>query len=236
MKNRFIVSMISFVFVVSFFTFACASPCPLPESVTDVAINFQSFEWYSDYPTVIQEIENLELGKYQEHFNPNGGCTTPHWSIVKELANSFAGSETKCGGGISLYYIPNVAGYKNVYAQLYFIFTPGIGSYENISSSGAVQFYMAEYMFDANDKEACYNDLVEKLATIYGTTAYVWRNSSPYYTFWVNEEGAVVGVKNDGYDVSVYYCAPGSEEKLADIEKWVADSEIEKAKGDLSGL
>lgn len=216
---------------------AFASPCPLPKALTDVDISFSSFDWYSDYPTVVSLAEDMDWGKFSNWFS-RGGCTTPHWTLFKEVANSFAGSESNCGGSLLYYHVPNVAGYEDVTAQMYFIFNPGIGNYDNYEEAGNMRFYLGEYEFSPADLDACYEDLVQKLASIYGDTAYVGSNGSltKNFTYWVNNEGAVVGIGESRTDVIITYSAPGSEEKLAEIEEWVSKSEIENAKGDTSGL
>lgn len=43
------------VFLLMFISTANASPCPLPCSAnTDADIQFQGFEWYTDYPTTLK--------------------------------------------------------------------------------------------------------------------------------------------------------------------------------------
>ena len=234
MKKLFVlVVALLFLFAVS----ACASPCPLPDAITDADINFSSFDWYSDYPTVIELADKMNWGKYSDWFS-RGGCTTPHWTIFKEAANCFAGSESNCGGNLLYYKIPKVAGYDDVTAHLYFIFQPGVGNYDNYNTSGAMRFYLGEYEFSPADLDACYEDLVLKLADIYGDTAYIGEDKSIsyVYTYWVNNNDSVVGICKKSTGVVISYSAPHSEENLEQIEQWIAKTEIENAAGDSSGL
>lgn len=236
--KKIIVSIIVILVVFGMISTTFASPCPLPSANTDAEINFSDFEWYSDYPSVIKKSEELGWNNVSGIFNPNGGCTTPHWSIIQEIAHCWAGSEKHCGDNISYSHIQGIAGYDDVYVSMFFIFTPGIGNYDNYTEPNTSQFYLAEYEFDVADSDTCYNDLVDKLESIYGEHPYTGFDNliSMPYKWWVNKDGAVVGIKNHNGHVTVVYCAPKSEEKLAEIEKWVEVNEIESAKGNINGL
>ena len=233
--KKLLALVLTMLFVIA--SSAHAAPCPIPEALTDVDISFSSFEWYSDYPTVIELADEMNWGKYSDWFS-RGGCTTPHWTIFKEAANCFAGSESNCGGSLLFYKVPKVAGYEDVTAHLYFIFRPGLGNYENYNAPGAMCLYLGEYEFSPADLDACYDDLVQKLANIYGDTAYVGEDKSLSYnyTYWVNNDDAVVGICKKSTGVVISYSAPHSEENLEQIEQWIAKTEIENAAGDSSGL
>lgn len=135
--------------------------------------------------------------------------------------------------------VPNVAGYRIDSLELYFMWNEEAGYTTEYKESGATQFYMAKYEFDVEDYESCYNDLVGKLKSIYGENSYSdstgWTDSS-FYTLWVNQDGALVGVGHDSSDTYLVYMAPGAEDKLVAVEELIKKQEIENAQGDLSGL
>ena len=221
---------------------AHAQSCPLPcEPNTEAEIKFQGFEWYTDYPTTLKAATERGLSeKWYNNFFYDDFCTTPHWQIVYTSLSSFAGSETKCGGSVSYYTdIPNVAGYRVSDLELYFMWNEETGYTTDYKNPGATKFYMAKYEFDVEDFLSCYDDLMEKLKTIYGNNPYSdtygWIDPSPY-ALWVNKESALVGIGHDSHDTYLVYMAPGAEEKLVNIEELIKKQEIDNAKGDTSGL
>ncbi len=222
---------------------ALAEPCPLPPANTDKEINFSGFEWYSDYSTTIQTALSKGIdGKFdwvRDNFNDES-CLTPHWPTIYNSINDFAGSDVRCGGYLNFIYdIPDVAGYKIDSLELYMMWNPETGYASDYTSPNAVQFYMAKYTVDVTDNEACYNDLVDKLKSLYGENPQtdVYGSIAPTtYTVWVNKEGAMVGVSYDKYTVHLVYMAPGAEDKLCQVEEKVKAQEIEGAKGDVTGL
>ena len=235
--------MIVLVLVLLFTTQAFASPCPLPPANTDAEINFSGFNWYSDYSTTISTALAKGIdGKFdwvRDQFDDES-CLTPHWPTLYNSINNFAGSEVRCGGYLNFIYdIPDVAGYKINELKLYMMWNPEMGYTTDYQKPNAVQFYMAKYVLDVSDNEGCYNDLVEKLKTLYGDNPYTDSEGSTFpttYTVWINNNGAMVGVSYNKYVVNLVYMAPEAEEKLCQVEKMVEIEEIENAKGDMTGL
>lgn len=223
--------------------YSYASPCPQPKANTDVEIKLPGFEWYVDYNEAIEEAIKAGFSRPHADFSWNGGCYTPHWSIYMGMANSFAGSEVNCGGTIS-FDGPNIAGYELRELILYCIYTPNIGKSENYMDEGAIQYYMGEYNIKAEDKETIFHDLEAKLKTIYGNEPYTYKDDVIMSSYWINSDGATVGVKcNMSRDVSIIYCAPESEKALVEAEAWekvlekqYAQEQVENAAGDMSGL
>ena len=153
--------------------------------------------------------------------------------------NWAADSEENCGGYVFFSSnLPKVAGYKIKELKMYFMWNPENYPTLDFSKKDAVQFYMARYEFDVIDKKGCYDDLTNKLKSLYGNSPY----TSTYglfrkpYVCWVNNEHALIGISYDDYEVTLVYCAPGSEEKLVQVEKMVRDGEVKNASDDLSGL
>lgn len=221
---------------------AYAEPCPLPcPANTHADIKFQSYEWYADYPTTLATAKSRGLSDewFMDWFYDDM-CTTPHWRILLNSIKTFAGSETRCGGNISFSSdIPNVAGYRVKDLELYFMWNEETGYTKDYKKPGAVQFYMAMLELDIDDNDACYNDLVTKLMSLYGSKPYSdtygWVDPTRY-TVWVNDEGAMVGVSCDAYTTTLVYMAPGAEEKLVNIENLNKKQDIDNAKGDMTGL
>lgn len=222
---------------------AFAAPVPLPPANTDAEINFSGFEWYTDYSATIETAMAKGIdGKFdwvRDHFDDES-CQTPHWATIYNSINSAAGSEVRCGGYLNFIYdIPDVAGYKIDSLSLYMMWNPETGYTTDYQATDAVQFYMAKYDLDVTDKESCYNDLVDKLKSLYGNNPYtdVYGSIDPTaYSVWVNDSGSLVGVSYNEYVVHLVYMAPGAEEKLCQVEKIVEAQEIESAKGDMTGL
>lgn len=241
---------LAIIFVLFFFcSSAVASPCALPKANTEKDISFLDFEWYADYQTTKTHAEQSFFSGSHDDFNRGGFYYTPHWSIVKAEHPASAGSEVNCGGELYFSNVPDVAGYKVFLSCLSFLFTPDYGTYDNYKDADALQFYAASYEFIVEDKKLVFSDLVEKLKSIYGNDPYtdaVYDGASGVVcAYWINKEGAAVGVNYNTIfdDLMLYYVAPSSEEKLAETEKWVetlergyANKEVENAAGNTSGL
>lgn len=216
---------------------------PMPKVNTDAEINFSGFKWYTDYETTLatatsKGITNI-YGWSRDNFDA-GKLLTPHWSTLMNSLNWAANSEEDCGG--YLFYtsdLPKVAGYNVDELKLYFMWNPEVGPVSNYKADGAVQFYMARYEFDVKDKDACYADLTKKLKSIYGNNPYRGSYSlfSDPYLCWVNNEHAMVGLCCPNYgNITLVYCAPGSEDLLVKVEKLVIQKESENAQDDMNGL
>lgn len=220
---------------------ALASKCPYPVINSTADISFSGFEWYTDYKTTLNTAskkgfinkydwsrDNFDLDKY----------VTPHWQTILNSINSNAGSEEGCGGYLNYTSdLPKVAGYKVSNLKLYFYWNPLKGPTTNFAATNACYFYMAKYEFDVSDNQTAYADLVSKLKKIYGDDPYVDEyGCGTNYTLWVNSDEASVGISVDEYSLCLEYCAPGAEDRLAEIEAIVKKKEIDDAADDLSGL
>ncbi|MBR6220594.1 MAG: hypothetical protein IKQ80_08520 [Clostridia bacterium] len=222
-----------------FLTCALASPCPLPQANTDVEIAFPGFDWYSDYNTVVNAAKERGFDlQWQDDYFIEGLDSTPHWNIVYSSLEMFANSQMNCGGEIYFYSVPDVAGYSVSQVTLYMMWNPDNICPSDYKTDNAAQLYMAVYIMDVTDTEACYNDLVSKLESIYGETSdkdiveKTWGNK---FSYWVNEDGGFLGI-NNALGVHIIYMAPGAEDKLVAVEEKVKEKEIENAKGDITGL
>ncbi len=222
---------------------AFAESCPLPNKNTDAEIKFNDFEWYADYNTTRNSATAAGyVGQYDwsiDSFEVDS-CVTPHWATVYNSVNSFAGSETGCGGSTHFFSdLPNVAGYRLSDVELYYMWNPATGRVADYKAKDAVQFYMAKYSFDVTDKEAAYKDLCSKLKGIYGDNpqedTYGWISPTTY-TVWVNGDGACIALGYDEFSIDLVYMAPGAEEKLCKVEEIVKAGEISAASGNVSGL
>ncbi|MDO5445829.1 MAG: hypothetical protein Q4F31_09455 [Eubacteriales bacterium] len=242
-KKAYISFILCLSLILSIIICAYGEGCPLPAENCNADIKFSGFEWYTDYQETVTVATNKGITNSFDWSRDNfeaDSCVTPHWTTIYNSINSFAGSETGCGGYLSYSSdIPNVAGYKIDDLNLYFMWNLEKGITEDYTQKDALQFYMAKYTFDVTDKEACYNDLLGKLKSLYGenpsTDTYGWL-SETVYTCWVNPEGAMVALSWSEYDVTLIYMAPGAEEKLCEVEKMVTAKEITDAAGDLTGL
>lgn len=234
------------IIVMLFFSFTVnvyGESCPLPKTNTDKEILFSGFEWYTDYYNTIAAAKAKGIVNEWEWSRDSfdeDSCVTPHWHTIYNSINSFAGSEKGCGGYLTfLNDIPDVAGYKIDSLKLYMMWNPEKGRVSDYKETNAVQFYMASYEFDVNDKEACYNDLSNKLQMLYGenTEEYSYGIiSSVIYKCWVNNEGAMISLGYSEYGVDLLYMAPEAEEKLCMTEAKVKEQEISSAAGNMAGL
>ncbi len=216
---------------------------PMPAVNTDTEINFSGFEWYTDYKTTVETAKKKgiinKFGWSRDNFD-KGKLLTPHWSTLLNSLNWAANSEENCGG--YLFYssdLPKVAGYNIDELKLYFMWNPEVGPVDDYTKQDAVQFYMARYEFDVMDKDSCFNDLTQKLKSLYGETPYSGSYSlfGDPYLCWVNSDHALIGLCCPHYgNITLVYCAPGSEERLVQVEALVLRKEIEVAVDDMSGL
>ena len=234
----------AFMIVISigllFVSSSLSEPQSLPAPNTNAEILFNDFDWYADYPTTKAHAESLGWYSGWDFFYDDL-CVTPHWTYLESKVNN--GSELKCGGSFpSVNNLPQVAGYPLKDINYYFMWDINSGMYENYvdkayRTNGSTQLYMAVYSFDVADYDACYQDLVKKLKKKYGDNPYQSEsNISNPYTYWVNHEGAMVGVSIYGKNVMVVYSAPGAEEKLCAVEEAVKKKQIDDAGDDMSGL
>ena len=231
--------IIIIILVLSIFSNAFASPCPLPEANTETVINFDGIDWYSDYNETVgaaseRGINALTRGirdKFEKETK-----RTPHWKLLLQRID--VGSEKNCGG--YLHYedkIPDVAGYSVYSLDLYMMYNPEVGYTPDYTEQDAVQFYMALYELHVTDTKSCYDDLVHKLTKLYGDNPFIDKTKQDEpYACWINQEGAMVGVCDWGFNVHLLYMAPGAEEKLKALEEKVRTQEIDKAKNDMTGL
>ena len=241
--RKTIITFILIVLLVVNSSLALADSKPMPAVNTDVEIKFSGFEWYTDYGTTLSTATSKGIinhyGWSRDNFDA-GKLLTPHWSTLMNSLNWAANSEENCGG--YLFYtsdLPKVAGYNIDELKLYFMWNPDVGPVSNYKADSAVQFYMARYEFDVMDKVACYADLTKKLKSIYGDNPYKGSYSlfSDPYLCWVNSEHAMVGLCCPNYgNITLVYCAPGSEELLVKVEKLVVQKELENAQDDMRGL
>lgn len=168
-----------------------------------------------------------------------------------DFLNTMSGHDYVDGGGyVGEYYGVNVAGYDVSSMGASYIYTIDDSGNINKSDDDAL-FYFGWYEFDSNDYtdgEGVYNDLAQKLQSLYGdgTT----NTDDDYFstTTWLDEDSNQIrlllgGKDRDSKYVTLGYMAAGADEKLdemqtaIDAEKIANEaSEREKNKEDVSGL
>ena len=218
-------------------TCALANSCPLPPVNTDADIQFSGFEWYVDYPTMMKMAEAKGIDTlYSMDWFSDSSYNTPHWPIVYSSMPAFAEGDMKCGGSVVLVDLPDVAGYTAQTLEMYFMWNPETGYTKDYQSPDAIQFYMARYEIQANDIKACYEDLVNKLKSLYGESPFEDTKYEVMYSIWVNNQNALIGIGCFNSHVNLVYMAPNADEKLVAIEELVKGQEIDDAADDFSGL
>lgn len=143
-----------------------------------------------------------------------------------DFINTTSGSDRVDGGGIvSRYSGIEVAGYKPSDTYACYIYEMGENGSINKSKEDAL-FYFGWYTFDSNDYvdgEGVYNDLSQKLTTLYGSgeandesdyfTTITWHDSSN------NQIRLLLGGKNKDYKyVTLGYMAADADSKLDSMQ------------------
>lgn len=168
-----------------------------------------------------------------------------------DYANSTGAKDRVEGGGTVVRYSGlKVAGYTPSETEACYIYTLNDDGSINKDKDSA-QFYFGWYTFesyDYADGEGVYNDLLQKLQSLYGDGAI--NSDDDYFTTstWTdadnNQIRLLLGGKNKDYKyVTLGYIAAGADEKLDEMQAAVDAENIaseaadrEKNKKDVSGL
>lgn len=224
--------------------------CCMPVLAADDAqteYTFRDIPWYSTKTDVEQifEDDGMTIGT-------NSWENQVRRMSAIDFLNTMSGSDYVDGGGyVGRYTGVTVAGYEVSEMGASYIYTIDDSGNINKSDDDAL-FYFGWYEFDANDYvdgDGVYNDLAEKLVSIYGEG--VVDEESKYHTTitWCDESGnqirLLLGGKDwdTGHYVTLGYIAAGADERLDEIqgaldaEKAAEEAaERESNKDDLSGL
>lgn len=168
-----------------------------------------------------------------------------------DYTNTTSGQDRVDGGGIVARYSGlKVAGYVPSETQACYIYTLNDDGTINKDTDSA-QFYFGWYTFESRDYadgEGVYNDLFQKLQSLYGSG--VIDSDDDYFTTatWIDNDNnqirLLLGAKNKDYTyVTLGYMAANSDERLDEMQAAVnaeaianEASEREKNKLDVSGL
>ncbi len=217
-------------------SYSFAEPCRLPPVNTEKEILFSGFDWYIDYPTLMDTADKLGIEQNYFYSGPqldNSLKLTPHWKIVKDFTSD--GSERGCGARVHFYSnIPDVAGYPVRVLTFYMMWNPAFGRAQ-YNDPDALQMYMTHYEIIPSDTMSCYKDIKAKLMDLYGENPSVGYSVNEY-ACWVNAEGAFIGITYFDSTVDLYYMAPKAESRLCQTEKLIQEQELNGAQGDYSGL
>lgn len=168
-----------------------------------------------------------------------------------DYTNSTSGKDRVDGGGIVVRYSGlNVAGYVPSETQACYIYTLNDDGTINKDTDSA-QFYFGWYTFESRDYadgEGVYNDLLQKLQSLYGSG--VIDSDDDYFTTasWFDNDNnqirLLLGAKNNDYTyVTLGYMAANADERLDEMQaavnaEAIANEAIEREKNklDVSGL
>lgn len=226
MKKALLLSMlITFAFTST--TYASEQAAPVQSSTEEAIENtftFRDIPWYTSKAEVEQIFEN-------EGFEISEDTWTHYARRIKgiEFLNTMSGSDYVDGGGYAgAYYGVDVAGYSASRMGACYIYAVDNAGNINKSDDDA-QFYFGWYEFDNKDfadGEGIYNDLAEKLTSIYGEGEE--NNDSDYFTTmsWHDSSNNQIKLLLGGKDrdpgekyVTLGYIAADADDRLNKIQE-----------------
>lgn len=250
-KRLFIVLLTSTIAITSSqvsFVFASSDSESSVEQTSDeeTAFTFRDIPWWSAKSDVDKKLTSEGAEIQQAAFEDN---------ILRmngiDYTNTTIGKDRVDGGGIvGRYSGIKVAGYTPSNTQACYIYTLNDDGSINKDKDSA-QFYFGWYTFepyDFADGEGVYNDLLQKLQSLYGEGTVSADDDYFTTTTWTDKDSnqirLLLGGKNkDSKYVTLGYMAAGADEKL-DTMQTAVDAEAvdqeaaerEKNKEDVSGL
>lgn len=209
-------------------------------------IVFHNIPWDISISELATELENRGITVGRNDISND--ASMPVWTY--SFRNSFMNNITSTGHKIALYYYGDdeqvsIAGYPVQELQLYahYDISDGILKQEADDS----RYYMTQIWFDVNDEKtiAIYNDLVNKLTTLYGdgtedTTFIV--ETTYTFTVWKGSNDTAVCLyrsesnSSDYQFVHLMYGKTSIEEVLRNVRKLVVEEEVKSVADDITGL
>lgn len=185
-------------------------------------ITFRDFDWYVTK-------EEFEEKLYEEGASSHGALGNPNniyrLSATNSSSITFGSDRVDEGGYRGWYADVSVAGYQvdDTYACFVYPIVDG----EIIRDDDKAEFYFGWYTFkkgDYEDIQSIYDDLSNKLASIYGEGN---MNSDRYYTTitWTDVQGNFIRLlinKNQDY-ATLGYMAANAESMLNDMDKAISN-------------
>jgi hypothetical protein len=216
------------------------------EESEQTLFTFRGIPWYSTKTIVEKELSEegaeIKTDAFKNYIRRIGGI---------DYTNTMAGSDYVDGGGIvGRYPGLNVAGYDVSNTGACYIFTLNEDGSINKSEDDA-EFYFGWYTFESRDYvdgEGIYDDLCQKLTSLYGDG--VENTESDYHdtTTWYDSENNQIrlllgGKQNDYKYVTLGYIAADADERLDDMQEALDNeaaaneaSDRESNKDNVSGL
>lgn len=160
---------------------------------TDKEILFRDIPWGTSFTDVQNILSDFDwYGMSYEHMK--------RYPVQEVLTDDDGGTDVFTNGGINIVASPftdketDVAGYKTSNINLYFSYTPdGIFSKEDSQT----ELYGAKYEFEPQNLQSMYDDIENKLTSLYGDPADVtadknWTGAKNTYTWWYGANDSVV--------------------------------------------
>lgn len=251
MKKKLFVALLTTAVIATSHTFFVSASSDSEVQATENSTNesdftFRDIPWWSTKADVEKKLTSEGAEIQQAAFEDN---------ILRmsgiNFANSTSGKDRVDGGGIvGRYSGIKVAGYTPSSTQACYIYTLNDDGSINKDKDSA-QFYFGWYTFesyDYTDVEGVYNDLTQKLQSLYGEGSL--NDEDDYYTTitWNDVSNNQIrillgGKKSDSKYVTLGYMASDADAKLDEMQKAVDNEAIdqeaaerEKNKEDVSGL
>lgn len=218
----------------------------LLDAVNQTDFSFRDIPWWSSKTDaeklLVGEGAEIQQAAFQDNILRMSGI---------DYISTTGGKDRVDGGGIVARYSGlKVAGYTPSDTQACYIYTLNSDGSINKDTDSA-QFYFGWYTFDSYDYadgEGIYNDLAQKLQSLYGDGTS--NTDDDYFSTitWVDDSNnqirLLLGGKSKDYKyVTLGYMAAGADEKLDEMQTAVdaenvanEASEREKNKEDVSGL
>ena len=191
------------------------------------SILFRGIEWFKEESVVKPEIDGIEGIKPSWYKGEEENARIDSW--YRQWENMYADVNLENGGVILRYENVSVAGYNcDLKLSFAYAITDDRVSYDMKSA----EFYKAEYTIEElEDMEGAYNDLVDKLSQLYGSSEdKSYLNSfddmtSPKGSIWTAKDGSLVWVGiyynsfSEVYDtLKIVYAAPDVDGYLTSLD------------------
>lgn len=190
------------------------------------SIKFRDIDWLKP-ETEVKEITDKIDGAHESwYMGVEENARIDSW--YRQWENMYTDYNIESAGTILRYDDVSVAGYNS---ELEISFMYPVENGEVIHNTEESLFYMAQYsIVDIEDYESAYEDIVNKLTSLYGTpTDKSYYNTmdeldSPKGSLWTASDGSLVwaGIYyssyNEKYDACwIVYAAPNTEEMLTSL-------------------
>ena len=204
----------------------------LEKANTQKELTYGGIEWYIDYGALADTLAGtaLDSGSIDREDNfGSGSFYAPDWISVLTGTTYISDGDKDCGGSLKLDTHRaklSVAKHELLEAEFYFMWNPETGAVEDYTAEGATQYYMVRLLLKNgwSNSEQHFKDFVSDLRGSYGFDVYSEVGGAFHnveYDYWVDPDGAVMGVSNNGGGITMAIMAPGAGDKLAKIKKLV---------------